>query len=125
MPQILVNYKKRKDNSIIVIKDSVVYADMPIAQMDLYEEIENPYIYETGFTFPRVIDKTEFFKNNKEFYIKLGEPDEYGQKIIEDEDKKSKPLFLPIDTKLEELRFVNGQVLKIDFKEEINEKGAE
>lgn len=116
MPKILVNFKynKKKDEYSLFDTD-VVYADMPIALMELGAEYEEVLIVPIGGQ-ATVVEKSEFLARNKQFFLVAD-----GEMILEDKERGT-PVWLPKDTDLTELRYINGQILKVENNAEVVEE---
>lgn len=116
MPKILVNFKynKKKDEYSLFDTD-VVYADMPIALMELGAEYEEVLIVPINGQ-ATVVEKGEFLARNKQFHLVAD-----GEMIVEDKERGT-PVWLPKDTNLTELRYINGQILKVENKTEVEEE---
>lgn len=112
MPKILVNYKyNKKKDEYSLFESDVVYADMPLALMELGAEYDEILIVPINNQ-ATVVDKVEFLSRNKQFHLVAD-----GERILEDKEKGT-PIWLPKDTNLEELRYINGQILKVETKAE-------
>lgn len=116
MPKILVNFKynKKKDEYSLFDND-VVYADMPIALMELGAEYEEVLIVPIGGQ-ATVVEKSDFLARNKQFFLVAD-----GEMILEDKERGT-PVWLPKDTNITELRYINGQILKVENNAEVVEE---
>ena len=107
MPKILINYKyNKKTDTYTLCKNDVVYADLPIAEIDMYDDIEEPLVVPIKNKMT-VVEKSEYTKINKQFVIAV---DKEGNII---EDQNGVAVWLPIDTDLSKLRFINGQLVMV------------
>lgn len=107
MPKILINYKyNKKTDTYTLCKNDVVYADLPIAEIDMYDDIEEPLVVPIKNKMT-VVEKSEYTKHNKQFVIAV---DKEGNII---EDQNGVAVWLPIDTDLSKLRFINGQLVMV------------
>lgn len=113
MPKILVNYKlDKKTNTYKVLENDVVYADMPIAVMDMYAEYDDILVVPIN-NMMTVVDKVEYLKANKQFRLTANE----DGSVVEDNEKGT-PIWLPRNTDLSKLKVVNGQLVLVEPKEE-------
>ena len=112
MPKILVNYLyNKKNDTYSLVSNSVVFADMPIAVMEMgaqYDEILVVPINKQN----TVVDKEEYLKTNKKFKLIA---DENGKV---EESPNGVSIWLPKDTNIQNLRIINGQLVLVDEKEE-------
>lgn len=116
MPKILVNFKyNKKKNEYSLFDTDVVYADMPIALMELGAEYEEVLIVPIGGQ-ATVVEKSEFLARNKQFFLVAD-----GEMILEDKERGT-PVWLPKDTDITELRYINGQILKVENNAEVVEE---
>lgn len=108
MPKILVNFKynKKKDEYSLLNSD-VVYADMPIALMELGAEFEEVLIVPISGQ-ATVVEKSEFLAKNKQFFLVAD-----GEMILENKEQ-GKAVWLPKDTDISQLRYINGQIVKVE-----------
>lgn len=120
MPKICVNFKKNKDNSYKLYTDTgLVYADMPIAIMEMDAEYINPIVVMLD-NIPTVVEKEEYEKTNKLFKLKIKEDSTL------EEDVNGFEIYLPKDTQVKDLRFIDGQIVKINTSDESSpDKGSE
>lgn len=108
MPKILVNYKyNKKEDSFKVLNYDHIFADIPVAVMEMDTEYDDILVVPIK-NIPTIVEKEEYLKIHKKFYLKA---DENGR-LYEAAD--GHPIYLPKDTKLEELIYINGQILKMD-----------
>ena len=107
MPKILINYKHdKKTDTYTLLKNDVVYADLPIAEMNMYEDFDEPLVVPINKKMT-VVEKSEYTKRNKQFVISA---DENGNII---ESQNGVAVWLPIDTDISKLRIINGQLVMI------------
>lgn len=115
MPKILVNYKyNKKNDTYSILEGEVVFADMPVAVMDMGAEYESILVVPMD-NVNTVVDKEEYLKVNKLF--KLSVADSEGTVV---EDPNGAPIYLPKETDISKLKFINGQLVFVD-EEEIKE----
>ena len=116
MPKILVNYKyNKKTDTYTLLENDVVFADMPIAVMDMGAEYDDILVVPVNNT-QMVVDKVEYLKVNKLFTLSVA--DESGTVI---EDPKGALVWLPKDTDITKLRFINGQLVLVSEDEKEGE----
>ena len=119
MPQILVNYKyNKKEDRYSILPYDKVYADLPIAIMQDGIDYDEILIIPINNTMT-VVDKEEYLSRNKMYYLKLVGKEKL--KEVTKEEQYDFNLFLPIDTNVSLLRYINGQILLME-KEEVKEK---
>lgn len=115
MPKILVNYKYNKKLDLYkVIKNDVVFADMPVAVMDMGAEYDDILIVPIN-NVSTVVDKHEYLSVNKKVYLKVD-----GEKVFEAPD--GTPFYLPKQTDISKLRFINNQLVLVDEQENKEEQ---
>lgn len=115
MPKILVNYKHNpKTDKYTLLQNDVIFADLPIAVMDMAAEYEDILVVPIKKV-NTVVDKEEYLKVNKLFKLLA---DENG--VIK-EDPNGVPVYLPKDTDVSKLRIVNGQLALMEEEEENKE----
>lgn len=107
MPKILVNYKyNKKTDTYTLLNNDIVYADMPVAVMDLKDEFDEILVVPINGK-NTVVDKEEYLKVHKQFKLKAIED---GVVI---EDQNGTPVWLPKDTDITKLRFINGRLVLV------------
>lgn len=112
MPKILVNYTyNKKNNKYSLLDSNVVYADLPIAEMELGNEFEEILIVPINKR-ATVVEKTEYLSKNKLFKLIANENG------IVSEDENGTPIYLPINTDINKMRFIDGQLVLIENNEE-------
>lgn len=112
MPKILVNYKyNKKTDTYTVLDNSVVYADMPVAIMDMHVDYEEILVVPINNQ-NTVVDKNEYLQKHKLFKLKLNED---GSVL---EDAKGTPIWLPKDTDISKLKYLNGQLVLVSEENE-------
>lgn len=116
MSKILVNYNfnKSKDKYTILDNDCV-FADLPVAVMESEQYIHEPLVVPIN-NVNTVVDKAVYMSKNKKFKLAL---DEKGNVI---ESAQGAEIWLPKDTNVEQLAFVNGQLVKKEIQEEPEDK---
>ena len=123
MPKILINYtyNKKNDKFTLLENNEYVFADMPIAEMELGQEFEGDVLIVPINERMTVVDKEEYLKINKLFNLAINEDGEHLH-----EDPKGKiSLYLPKDTPVERLVIKNGQLLLEEQEEVKNEEPIE
>lgn len=104
MPKILTNYKyDRKKDEFKLLDFDVVFADMPIAVKEMEADYEEILIVPIN-NVATVVDKKDYLSKNKLFHLKAD-----GDKVIESPDGAA--AYLPIDTDISKLRYMNGQLV--------------
>ena len=115
MTNILVNYIYNKNtDTFVLLNNKYVFADMPFAVMDISKSYNEVLVVPINNK-NTVVDKQEYLKTNKQFRFLIGENGE----IIEHED--GIVVYLPIDTDVSKLRYINNQLMLIDYDEESEE----
>lgn len=110
MPKIIVNYKyNQKTDKFTLIKNDVIFADLPIAVMDMGEEYNEILVVPINKV-NTIVEKEEYLKVNKLFRLITNEDG------IVSEDPNGMAVYLPKDTDIAKLRFVNGQLALIEEK---------
>lgn len=110
MPKILVNYKyNQKQDSYKVIKNDVVFADMPVAIMEMEAEHDEILVVPIN-NVSTVVDKQEYLSLHKKVYLKVD-----GEKVFEAVD--GSPVYLPKQTDISKLKFINNQIVLVDEQE--------
>lgn len=114
MPKIYVNYiyNKKKDTYKLCPTD-VVYVDAPTAVMEKNEEYDEVLVVPVKGV-PTVVDKETFLEFHKAFYLSAN-----GENIVEDEEHGIK-MYLPKDTDISKLRYINNQIVLLDGEREEN-----
>lgn len=118
MPKIIVNYKyDKKNDKYTIIKDDYVYADLPIAVKEKYEDYNDEILIVPINKVATVVDKKEFLSTHKKFKLAVS-----GELIVEDENGAD--VYLPIDTDISKLRYINNQIVMLDENqvEEVKEE---
>jgi len=111
MPKIYVNFKhNKKDDSYKILNYGHVFVDMPIAVMDLDVDIEEPLVVPIRNVLT-VVEKSEYLKVHKKFLLKF---DNNG-KVYESPD--GYPVYLPKDTDVSKLQYIDGQLVMVDDSE--------
>lgn len=107
MARILVNYiyNKAKDEYKILEQDCV-YADQKVAVLETEEEIKRPLVVPIRGVFT-VVDRDRYEAVNKKFYLFA---DKEGNVM---EGPNGAEIWLPKDTDVSKLRFINGQLVMI------------
>lgn len=107
MARILVNYIYNKAKDEYRILDSgCVYADQKVAVLETEQEIKRPLVVSVK-NMMTVIDRDEFEKNHRRFYLLS---DEKGNVM---EGPNGAEVWLPKDTDVSKLRFINGQLVMV------------
>lgn len=112
MPKILVNYRyNKKTDTYSLLNTDVVFADMPVAIMDMGAEYDEVLIVPINNQ-NTVVDKNEYLKVNKQFKLSANEDGSVK------EDINGIKLWLPKDTDITRLRVVNNQLMLVTEDEE-------
>lgn len=120
MPKILVNYIYNKKSDTFKLRDSnIVFADMPIAEMELDAEYDDILVVPINNRMT-VVDKEEYLKTNKQFKLSV-----LPDGTVHEDNQNGTPVWLPKDTDINRLRFINGQLVLEDIKEETQETEIE
>lgn len=116
MARILVNYiyNKAKDEYKILDPDCV-YADQQVAVLETEEEIKRPLIVPINGT-PTIVDRDRYEAVNKKFYLVADD------KGIVSENPNGTEIWLPRDTDVSKLRFLNGQLVMVADEPEKEQK---
>ena len=116
MPKILLNYKRLKDGSYKIYYDQqYVFADMPVCMADMDIEYEEPIVVNIKGQY-LVVEKSEYEKVHKLFRFKIVD----GDKVVEDKDGFE--MYLPKDTDISKLRYINNQIVLIQEEEKKEEE---
>ena len=117
MPKILVNYTYNKsEDKFTIINDSVVYADLPIAIMERYQQIEEPFVVPMQNK-AVIVEKKEFLKVNKLYKFKVLED---GR--LEESEEGTLVQYLPKENlDISKLRCIEGKIYLIDDSKGGNE----
>ena len=108
MPKIIVNYITKDDKT--KIHKSPVWADLPIAICNLYDEFKDPLIVPTG-GIPLIVEKEEYLKTRRKFFLDVNED---GTVKEVDEQAARFVFYYPKDTDVSKLRYVNGNIIRIN-----------
>lgn len=108
MARVLRNwFYDRKKDEYRVSEQDVVYADQKVAILETEEEIGRPLVLlinnETV-----IIDRDSYEVNHKKFCLTQNE---YGKAV---ESPNGDEYWLPKDTDVSKLRFINGQLVMVD-----------
>lgn len=108
MPKILVNYNyNKKEDKYTLSNYDVVFADMPLAIMNMGEEYDEILVVPVNNT-KVVVDKKEFLKTNKAFYlVSDGE-------LVKEDKKNGALVYLPKDTDISKLRYIQNQIVMVE-----------
>lgn len=111
MARILVNYtyNKTKDEFKIIESDTV-YADMKVAVLETEDDIRIPLVVPVQ-NMMTVVDKERYEQVNKKFYLVADE------KGIVSENPQGAEIWLPKDTDISKLRFINGRLVMVQDEE--------
>lgn len=105
MARILVNYiyNKAKDEFKVLDQDCV-YADQRIAVIETEDIINKPLVVPIKGAMT-VVDRERYERVNKRFYLAANEQGEVR------EEPNGAEIWLPKDTDISKLRFINGQLV--------------
>lgn len=118
MPKIIKNYKVNKKTGKVELLDyEHVFVDMPICQVDMDYEYDEPYVYQ-GVCY----EKREIFSKNKEVRLRVA-PD--GRTLIEDPNGQILTLLPKEFNDYKHLQLINGQVMLVEEEPEIEKKENE
>lgn len=108
MPKILVNYNyNKKEDKYTLSNYDVVFADMPLAIMNMGEEYDEILVVPVNNA-KVVVDKKEFLKTNKAFYlVSDGE-------LVKEDKKNGVLVYLPKDTDISKLRYIQNQIVMVE-----------
>ena len=112
MARILVNYiyNKAKDEYKVLDPDCV-YADQKVAVLETEEEIRRPLVVPIQNVLV-VVDRDKYEAVNKKFHLIA---DEKGNVV---EHPQGAEVWLPKDTDISKLRFVNNQLVMVEDEPE-------
>ena len=115
MPKILVNYtyNKKNDKYTLLLNNEYVFANMPIAEMELGQEFEGDILVVPMNDKATVVDKEEYLAVNKLFHLAINEDGEH----LHEEPNGKISLYLPKDTPVDRLVIKNGQLLLEEVSE--------
>lgn len=117
MSKILINYNYNKAKDQYILLDSgVVFADLPVAVMDSEVIIKEPLIVPINGT-NTVVEKAAYTSVNKKFRLAL---DKDGKVV---ESPEGSEIWLPKDTDVSRLEYVNGQLLLREEQEKTVDEG--
>lgn len=116
MAKILINYVYNKTTDKYEIqKLPYVFADMKVAVLETEEEINEPLVVPINNVLT-VVDRAKYQSINRKFYLVA---DENG-KISEQEGGAE--IWLPKDTDLSKLKYINGRLVLVENEEKKEEK---
>jgi len=126
MAKVLKNYKPSTKEfegypSISIRYDDEVFLELPLCAIDYGRIYKEPYLMYEQNKIPSVIEKEELKKlleGTKIFYFKIQDNMKLKEVKQEEADISTR---LPIDTKTEELVFMDGQILKEEIQEVIED----
>jgi len=112
MAKVLVNYihDVESDTYELLRGAKYVFADMPTAVLETEHKINIPLVVPIN-GLPTVVDKLIYEAKNKKFKLVADE------KGIVTENPNGAEVWLPRDTDINKLRFLNGQLVMIDEEE--------
>lgn len=123
MPKIFVNYVER-NGKIELLDEGCVYTDVPICIKDKFIDIVEPYLVRNESGFMVCIEKSEYFKANKEYKLRVTE----DNKLVEDENGEV-TCIMPRGINLDNLRYDKGEIKEIlpnkPIKKTKKEKGSD
>lgn len=109
MARVLVNYtyNKSKDEYKIMDYSCGVFADMDVAVLETNNDIKEPLVVPIQGVMT-VVDRKSYEEIHKRFVFSI---DEYGK--VEENDQGNVEAWLPKDTDVSKLRYMNGQLVLI------------
>lgn len=108
MARVLVNYIYHKDTDTYeILRGSYVFADVSVAVLDTDFDIKKPLVVSIQGN-PTIVDKDTYEATNKKFRLAVNDKG----KVVESD--KGMEVYLPKDTDIKTLRFINGQIVKVD-----------
>lgn len=112
MPKILVNVKqnKRTGEWSVLPFENGVFADMPIALMDMGADYDEVIVVPIN-KMNHVFDKADFLSRNKLFSFVIEE--ENVREAAEGEESHL-AMWLPINTDISKLRYIQNQLVMVD-----------
>lgn len=121
MALIFKNYKQTKTKhedlfEIKILEGEDVFVELPLAVAEFGVEYSEPVIFGDSQGVPRIFEAKDLLKSTKLFHFKEGAEDvETKQRAViecdfKDPDKKITAR-LPINTPVEDLIFIDGQIL--------------
>ena len=113
MPKILVNVKLNKKNGewSVLPYERGVFADMPIALMDMDAEYDSVIVVPINKV-NHVFDKEEFLSKNKMYNFVI--EGEIVREAVEGETENILSTFLPINTDISKLRYIQNQLVMVE-----------
>lgn len=106
MPKIIVNYITKNDKT--KVHKSPVWADLPIALCNLYDEFKDPLVVPTGGAIPLIVEKEEYLKTRRKFCLDINE----DGTLKEVPEQAAKFVFYyPKNTDVSKLRYINGEIV--------------
>lgn len=108
MARILVNYiyNKEKDEFKILNSENI-FADMKVAVLETEDEINTPLVVPIK-GIATVVDRKTYELIHKRFYLSA---DEKGNVM---ENPKGTEVWLPKDTDISQLKYINGNLVKVE-----------
>ena len=108
MARIIVNYIYHNDkDEFEILKGSYVFADVNVAILDTNLQIKKPLVVSIQGN-PTIVDKDTYEATNKKFRLAVNDKG----KVVESD--KGMEVYLPKDTDIKTLRYINGQIVKVD-----------
>lgn len=115
MPKILVNVKQNKKTGAwsVLPYENGVFADMKVAVMDMNMDCDDIIVVPVNRV-NHVFDREDFLSKNQLFtfritgdLVEVVDANEKGPNIMS--------TYLPIDTDVSTLRYIQGQLVMVDF----------
>lgn len=118
MARILVNYiyNKAKDE-FKILEGDCVYADQKVAILETEEIINKPLVVPIRGV-ATVVDREKYEQVNKKFYLVANDKGEVS------ENPNGAEIWLPKDTDVSKLKYVNGQLVLVQDEPKKEEKAA-
>ena len=111
MAKILVNYLYHKEKDEFEIqKGPYVFADMKVAVLETEDDVRVPLVVPIQNVMT-VVDRSVYEQTNKKFYLAA---DEDGKVL---EHPNGVEIWLPKDTDISKLRFINGRLVMVQPEE--------
>lgn len=113
MAKVLINYiyNKNQDSYLLYLNAQYVLADLPVAVLDLEQDIKEPLVVPIN-NVSTVVDRATYESFHTEFHLAV---DPEGRVF---ESPNGVSVWLPKDTDLSKLRYIDGQLLMVEEEPE-------